>query len=184
VALFDGAPFRWWVAGGHALELHLGRSWRNHDDLDIGICRQDMDEAIAWLEGWDCRVGLNNVWGRRSPVGPWQLDLTVGEGSEELWVYRRDTGVTRPWKTAVLSDPVGIPYLAPDIQLLFKSKSPRPKDDQDAARVIPELGRSELEFLAETLPGSHPWREIIERRAEKLDGGTAPVAQGGSGPVT
>jgi hypothetical protein len=183
VALFDGAAFRWWVSGGHALELHLGQTWRDHDDLDVGIRRQDVDEAIAWIDGWDCRVGLNNVWGRRTPGGPWELDLTVGEGSDELWVYRRDPSVTRPWETAVLFDRQGIPYLAPDIQLLFKSKAPRSKDDHDAARVIPELGRSELEFLSATLPRSHPWRQVIERRESELNRGSASTGYGGSGLV-
>ena len=31
---YRGAPFRWWLSGGHAFELHLGRSWRHHDDTD------------------------------------------------------------------------------------------------------------------------------------------------------
>jgi len=33
---------RWWFAGGHAPERHLGRSWRGHDDVDIGICPGDV----------------------------------------------------------------------------------------------------------------------------------------------
>ena len=48
-SLFQGAPFRWWVCGGHALELHLGRSWRTHDDIDIGICLDDARALRSWL---------------------------------------------------------------------------------------------------------------------------------------
>ena len=35
-ALFAEAPFRWWISGGHALELHIGESWRSREDLDGG----------------------------------------------------------------------------------------------------------------------------------------------------
>lgn len=37
---------------------------------------------------------------------------------------------------AVLRSAAGIPYLAPELQLLYKSKGLRPKDDVDAAEVI------------------------------------------------
>ena len=40
---------------------------------------------------------------------------------------------------AVLLSEQGIPYLAPEIQLLFKSKNNRTKDDGDATEVIPAL---------------------------------------------
>ncbi len=33
----------------------------------------------------------------------------------------------------------GVPYLAPELQMLFKSTAIRPKDDLDAAPVIPRL---------------------------------------------
>ncbi|MGA7270894.1 MAG: hypothetical protein WB239_07460 [Acidimicrobiia bacterium] len=83
--LFSGAPFRWWIAGGHALELHTVRSWRAHDDLDVGVRRQDASQLYEWLAGWDLHVAAagelrpwkgdrlsadqheNNVWARRSP---------------------------------------------------------------------------------------------------------------------
>ena len=58
-------PSRWWVSGGLALELHLDRSWRLHDDTDIGICRRDAPDLGATLEGWDIVVashGLLKPW--------------------------------------------------------------------------------------------------------------------------
>src|SRR5919199_2616952 len=47
--LFAGAPFRWWFTGGVALELFAGRSWRQHDDIDVGICRVDAPALYAGL---------------------------------------------------------------------------------------------------------------------------------------
>ena len=40
-SLLVNAPLRWWISGGHALELYMGERWRPHEDIDIGICRQD-----------------------------------------------------------------------------------------------------------------------------------------------
>jgi len=47
--LLAGSAFPWWIAGGHALELHLGRSWRTHADMDIGIRRCDAPALLALL---------------------------------------------------------------------------------------------------------------------------------------
>lgn len=176
-AVFSGAPFRWWIAEGHALELHTGRSWRDHDDLDVGVCRDQSEDLFAWLSGWilcvaaedalgswdgsplDARTNQNNVWARRRP-NIWLMDLTVGDGDEDVWVYRRDRSVTRPWPEGVLHTSGGVPYLAPDLQLLFKSKDRRRKDDIDAAQVISGLTTAEWQFLSIHLATNHPWREL------------------------
>ena len=41
VRLFEASPSRWWIIGGVAFELHLGRSWRAHHDIDVSILRGD-----------------------------------------------------------------------------------------------------------------------------------------------
>jgi len=103
----------------------------------------------------------NNAWARRTPAGRWQIDVTLGGGTETHWIYRRDPAVTRPWHEAVLHTTGGIPYLAPEIQLLFKSKDPRSKDDLDAGEVIPGLTPAQLEFLSRNLAVSHPWHRLF-----------------------
>ncbi len=104
---------------------------------------------------------LNNTWARRTPDGPWQLDVTVGEGDDTNWIYRRDPLVTRRWDEAVLHTSGGVPYLAPEVQLLFKSKDPRSKDVLDAAEVIPGLTPDQLAFLSSHLDSNHPWRGLF-----------------------
>jgi hypothetical protein len=150
VDLFASAPFRWWIGGGVALELYLGRSWRGHDDADVGVVRHDLPALYARLSSWDLQVAVdgvlspwrgqrlradehqNNIWCRLAEREPWLLDVTVGEGSSEHWIYRRDPTVQVRWEAAVLRTPDGVPYLSPDLQLMFKSKNMRPKDDIDA----------------------------------------------------
>jgi hypothetical protein len=179
VDLFSSAPFHWWISGGRALDLDLGRSWRQHDDTDVGVVRRELDSVYAFLSGWDLHVAAagqlspwsgepldgarhqNNVWCRLAPDGPWVLDLTIGDGSEESWIYRRDPSVRIPWDAAVLRTDQGIPYLAPELQLLFKSKRLRPKDDVDAAEVIPALDPRQRELLSRLLEPGHPWRRLL-----------------------
>ena len=177
IGLFAGAPFRWWVAGGVALELHVGASWREHEDADVGVLRDDAAAIRSWLSEWEMAVAAggrltpwdggpleesrshNNVWIRRD--SSFVLDLTIGSGNDESWIYRRDPSIRRPWHEAVLRTARGIPYLAPDLQLLFKSKNRRPKDDEDARVVIPSLDERARRFLTMTLPADHLWQELL-----------------------
>ena len=90
------------------------------------------------------------------------LDITIGDGTPECWVYRRDPSLRLPWNVAVLRTSDGIPYLAPELQLLFKSKGLRPKDDVDAAQVIPSLEARRRQLLAEVLGPDHPWQQLLQ----------------------
>jgi hypothetical protein len=178
-ALMDGAPFRWWIGGGLALELFSSRSWRSHGDSDVGICRRDAPMLRAWLDGFDLWVAsggqllawsggslsatraANNVWVRRRPDGPWIIDVCLGEGDGEQWCYRRDPGVVRPWDEVVQHDLRGVPYLAPEIQLLFKSKDIRERDQQDAEEVAPMLSDAARSWLQSVLAFEHPWQALL-----------------------
>lgn len=106
----------------------------------------------------------NNLWCRREPHGPWELDVIVGGGDGDEWIYRRDPGIRLPWELAVLRTPAGVPYLAPEVQLLFKAKGRRPKDHVDAREVIPSLGTARLDRLAAWLDPDHPWQELLTAR--------------------
>jgi hypothetical protein len=179
VTAFAGAGCRWWVSGGRALELAIGCSWRDHSDTDVGLLRRDVLRLRLALDGWDIWIAAdgrleqwtgavpeaersqNNLWCRRDPGAPWALDVTVGDGDDHDWIYRRDTRLRVPWADAVLASEDGIPYLAPELQLLFKSTDIRPKDDFDAQQVIPELAVDASERLSQLLPADHPWQRLL-----------------------
>lgn len=184
---FEPARFRWWLAGGHALETHLSRrgdepqNWRQHDDTDIGISRHDAPALRHLLARWDVHTasdgvltpwsgeplnpagsdqGVTNLWCRPDPSAAWALDVLLGEGNDVEWVYRRDPSIRRPWAETVLRSPDGVPYLAPEIQLLFKSRTIRPKDQVDAIHVIPRLDPERRAWLIAHLSENHPWLAI------------------------
>lgn len=155
-AALRDAPCLWWVAGGHALRLHLGRAWRHHEDLDLGLRRDDLPLLVDHL----CRCGLNGLSADRS--GPRPLEVTVSEGDEECWIYRHDRDIRVRWRDAVLITAAGTPYLAPELQLLVKSRALRRKDDVDGRVVIPELDAARRTWLGRALPAAHPWQTVIE----------------------
>jgi hypothetical protein len=179
--LLRDAPLRWWFTGGVALELHVGTSWRAHEDVDVGIRRCDAAALYGHLSGLEVCVAAagvlrpwhgeelaaqaseNNLWVRSRDSALWILDVAVGEGDDTSWIYRRDPRIRRPWDEAVLATPDGLPYLAPELQLLFKSKAPRPKDDQDLREVLPLLEPVRRRSLLGLLPTSHPWRPVLLR---------------------
>jgi hypothetical protein len=51
-----GFPQPWWVAGGWALDLFLGRKTRPHADLEISILAADQGALFEHLRGWDLRL--------------------------------------------------------------------------------------------------------------------------------
>jgi hypothetical protein len=170
---------RWWFTGGHALELHTGRSWRTHDDIDVGICRCDVNHLARLLGEWEIFLAArgtlmswdgndvgaerneNNLWLRRRGDEHWRLDIAIGDGDEHEWRYRRDSTFRLPWSRVVMYTAEGLPYLAPALALLFKSKDVRSKDQRDAEEVIPRLDPASVATLDLRLPSDHPWRRLV-----------------------
>jgi len=72
------------------------------------------------------------------------------------WISRRTAQIRGSLSTlgSVTSD--GIPYLAPEIQLLYKAKGLRPKDEADFARTLPALSGKSRQWLRESLALVHP----------------------------
>jgi len=68
-AVFAKAPFRWWISGGRALDLFVGRSWRAHGDTDVGVLRRDVAQLRTVTKSWDVQVaaaGILSTWRDRA----------------------------------------------------------------------------------------------------------------------
>ena len=81
-------------------------------------------------------------------------------------VFRRDARIRRPLTSAFVKS--SAPYLAPEITLLYKSKSPGAKDTAYFNASLPRLDDVQHEWLRAALdttaPG-HQWESILSRRA-------------------
>ena len=189
--LMAGVGGRWWIAGGFALEAFAGRGWREHEDIDIGVLARDqaaVREHVAewepfaadppgklrpWRMGEELREPVHDIWVRRGPRSAWAFQLMLNPGDDEALVYRRDPSIRIPWEEALITVD-GVSYLAPEVQLLFKSKGRRAKDELDLAEVVPLLGRERRMWLAEMLQrtdAGHPWVGLLRSSAaEGIEG--------------
>lgn len=179
--LFDGAPFRWWVAGGWSVELGA-KPRRFHEDLEVAVPRHDVPALRDWLHDyhlWDTHeaalrflapdvivpVDHGQLWLRRDAFSPWLLDLMLTPVTSETWFYKRDQRVSRPLESVVRLGADGIPYQRPEITLLFKSRRRWDKDESDFDAVVPGLEPSDRAWLREAIgltePARHPWLERL-----------------------
>lgn len=177
--LFARAEFPWWIAGGHAIERFVGRTLREHGDTDVLLLRRDRAAARALLRDWDCwaadppgrlrpwpvgedlPISVSDVWCRADPSGPWQFQLMLDDSDGETWRSRRCGNVTKPVGELGWRDASGVPCLCPEVQLFYKAKAPRPKDEVDLAAALPMLSQQQRVWLAEAISKAYgpdnPW---------------------------
>jgi hypothetical protein len=177
-ALFRSVSVPWWIAGGHAIEFAAGRRLRDHADIDVLLLRRHQLATQQALPGWEwwavdppgtlrqwaagehLPARVHDIWCRPGPDRPWRIQVMLDESAGLDWLSRRDPGIRRPIAHLGMISVDGIPYLAPEIQLLYKAKNPRPKDETDFTAVLPALTTGQRHWLGEALVrayGSHPW---------------------------
>jgi hypothetical protein len=176
----------WWISGGWAIDLFLGRQTRKHDDIDVQILRRDQRAVRALFDGWDIQAALppprderwpfrfwrldetldaviHDIWLRPTPAQPWALQLMLADTREDVWLFRRTPTITRPIGALGCVTADGIPHLAPEIQALYKAKGQRPKDEADFTEVLPLLDLERREWLRNALAETHPDHPWLER---------------------
>ena len=165
-----GVSVPWYVAGGWALDLFLGRQTREHDDIEIGVPSQRFAEVHGALAGFDFVViGAGKAWPLteeslasyrqtwvREPGGPWRIDVMREPWDGDTWICRRDPRIRLRAASLISRTADGIPYLQPEVVLLFKAKSVLPKDETDFAAVLPHLESGRRLWLRDALTLVHP----------------------------
>lgn len=181
--LFRQSATPWWIAGGHAIELAVGHTIREHDDIDVLVLREDQLAVQHVLAGWEwwaadppgtlrpwqpgeyLHMGVHDIWCRPGPGTPWRIQIMLDEAQDGLWVSRRYTAVHRPVAELGAISSNGIPFLRPEVQLYYKAKSPRPKDEADFAAALPILTPAQRIWLATAILetyGTHPWVDRLD----------------------
>ena len=172
----------WWIAGGWALDLFRGIPTRPHADLDVGVLRRDVASVLRSLFAWEVfeakdgqlthlaagsapSLDVHVLWCRPTRADPWMIELMLEEADGETWVYRRDPRIRRPMSTVVRRTQDRLPFLAPEIQLLYKSKAPRERDNADFAEIWPLLDahvRTWLHGALKLTIPDHKWIAVLE----------------------
>jgi hypothetical protein len=183
VEVMRGAGFFWCLAGGHAIERVVGRSYRVHDDIDIVVLRSQQLAVQRWFSEWTLMAvdppgclraweagekltwRVHDIWAQRANAAGWEVQIMIQEDDGASWFFRRDDRVHgRVDQLAVHVQ--GVPVLRPALQLLFKAKSSRPRDELDFSELLPVLTKTERQSLWEwlelTSPNGHPWMATLE----------------------
>lgn len=177
-ALLAGAPVRWWLSGGVALDRWHGTEIRPRSNIDVSVTATDLTAFVdalpsgftAWapsdadLDAEGHVVPFDDLPADADPQplllrdesqGVWVAQVNVEDGTPAAWVYRRDPRLRLPWDRAVL-DIDGIPTGAPEVQLVWKALRPRPEDTVDMSAVRPGLSDDAVKFFETALLRIHP----------------------------
>jgi hypothetical protein len=112
-------------------------------------------------EGDAPRAQVNSLWCRRAGDSDWTFELLLDESEEDRWVFRRDRTLQRPLALCVRHDSSGIPFIAPEIQLLYKARSVRAQDQEDFDLIAPRLDFDARTWLRTALARVEPCHEWL-----------------------
>jgi hypothetical protein len=173
-----GVTVPWCVAAGWALDLFRGEQTREHGDLEIAVpgTAAGFGAVRGALAGYTFEVvGSGRLWPLDSPAfdmmsqtwvsdpetGVYRLDIFREPQRDGAWVCRRDETISLPYEQVICRTAAGIPYLAPEIVLLFKAKhSDLRKNVADFAGARPLLTAQAagwLRWAMERVHPGHPW---------------------------
>jgi GrpB-like predicted nucleotidyltransferase (UPF0157 family) len=184
----EGFDPPWYISSGWAIDLFLGQVTRVHHDVDVVVARDDQLALREQLtqRGWDFVTPL------KGKLEPWPahmrlelprhqfhahrqgafIDFLLTDITQGIWHYRRNPVVIRRIEQAGLRTSRGIPYLAPELVLLFKSKNTgnreRSQDQVDYEKVYPYLqpeARAWLLWALTATDPTHPWIEQLASAA-------------------
>jgi hypothetical protein len=167
----------WFVSGGWAIDLFVGRVTREHADREVGIFRQDQAVLRSYLAGWDwCKavsgpeggewvpwadgerleLPIHQLRAQRVDGEPAEFELFMNDLSGEDWLCRRNPVITRPAAEISHRSRGGIPFLVPEIQLLYKAKWHREKDEHDFQAALGLMSKAQHDWLRQGLEIIHP----------------------------
>jgi hypothetical protein len=171
----------WFIAGGWAIDLFLGKTTREHDDIEIAIFRKDQIALQKYLSDWNLRKAANgelSEWKKGEylelPVHAVHcfnetaelsfIEVLLNESENGEWQFRRNRQITKPLFELYLTNDSGIKYLCPEVVLLYKSKNPRAKDEKDFRAVGGHLSAKSKKWLKDALlicARQHHWLQDL-----------------------
>jgi hypothetical protein len=189
VKLFEAYEWPWAVCGGRAIDLYLNRVTRPHKDVDFAVLRRDQlviqdyfssrgwtlekaagGQLVPWHPGEWIDLPVHVIWCKNTHASPDFVELLFNEVDEVSFLYRRDASITLPLDKMMILSSSGIPILAPEIVLLYKSV--KPEDDTAAAdfrNVLPNLSQQANHWLAAALrrlQPDHSWLKDLYKSGE------------------
>jgi hypothetical protein len=174
----------WFVAGGWAIDLFLGSETRPHADIEIAILRHDQLRLQSYLTGWKFTklipgdILQSDKWVDGEHLSPpiheihalspdddhLEIEVLLNESRLDRWIFRRNTKITYPLSRIGGISREGIPFLSPEIVLLYKAKKPSPKDEADFYHTFKALDGDGRRWLSKAIKKEypdHPWLVLL-----------------------
>ena len=181
-ALLRDLRCEWYVCGGWAIDLFVGRLTRAHKDVDVSVPRARQLEVRGYLKsrGWSLEKAhdggltpwedgeflsapFHTVWCRNDAHDPDFVELQLDDIDEEAFRFRREPSVTRARGLMSFETSSGVPVLAPEIVLLYKSNAVEEyaEDFRNAARALGAGPRAWLKDALVKVYARHAWAEEL-----------------------
>jgi hypothetical protein len=180
------APF--YFAGGWAIDLHLGRVTRDHHDIDALVMRRDhlllhkalkqfslkkiiphpdgkppnRGAIVEWPAGERLELPVHQINAYRTGESEPAFQVMLAESRGSDWIFRRNPDVSMPISKMGFHPLWGLPYLAPEIVLLFKAKHLEARDRVDFDHAIPALSVDARRWLRDATEKTHPGHEWLK----------------------
>jgi hypothetical protein len=180
------APF--YFAGGWAIDLHLGRVTRDHHDIDALVMRRDhlllhkalkqfslkkiiphpdgkppnRGAIVEWPAGERLELPVHQINAYRTGESELAFQVMLAESRGSDWIFRRNPDVSMPISKMGFHPLWGLPYLAPEIVLLFKAKHLEARDRVDFDHAIPALSVDARRWLRDAIEKTHPGHEWLK----------------------
>lgn len=172
----------WAVCGGWAIDLFLNRATRSHKDVDFAVLRKDQlsiqeylssrgwtlekavsGELIPWQMGEWLNLPVHTIWCKNPKASPDFVELLFNEVNDANFHFRRDASITLPLEKMIVLSASGIPILAPEIVLLYKSKnveaSPYVGEFKKVSPYLSSEARDWILAALRKLYANHVWLE-------------------------
>lgn len=170
----------WFIAGGWAIDLFLGNETRKHGDIEIALLRKDQESIKSYLRSWNLQkvvkgefhqwkdeyleLPIHEIHGV-SETGS-RIEILLNESNNSEWIFRREPSIRRHLKHIKRVSDLDIPYLSPEIVLLYKAINPKEKDEEDFIRAKDLLNEESRSWLIRGLevhiPGHYWIGELVD----------------------
>jgi aminoglycoside-2''-adenylyltransferase len=171
----NGYALAWAVAGGWAIDLFVGRETRPHADVDLATLRIDQAALFVHLAAASltrAHGGTLREWraGETLELPVHEVHATWPDGSsieillnevdaDNNWVFRRDARIRLPFSRAFVHRDA-IPFLAPEVVLLYKSNDLSAKNHADLVTAANLMSAHQVRWLRDAITlhaPDHPW---------------------------
>ncbi len=117
---------------------------------------------VEWRPGDKLELPVHQINAYRVGESEPAFQVMLAESRGGEWIFRRNPDVSMPLSRMGFHPLWGLPYLAPEIVLLFKAKHLEARDRADFDHAIPALSVDARRWLRDAIEKTHPGHEWLK----------------------